>query len=315
MPSNQSVGAISSAITQVRTLLDEPELRAKWTDALILQMLEDLWPELWLDLYANADNPPLARYTFTPVADQKYYYLPSTVGEILYIAHRDTNNRIIYELKPRSLYHPWGENISFEANQRLKLDLPVVSTSDEIEVLYIPSGAVHLHSSTVLGSAFSLTGVTLDTSPTLGTYDRRPHSFEGCVIRVLASSTGSKPSGYDVFPVMERIISSHDVLTSTVTVEPDFDVNLSLLSDAESTNITYEIYPVEATLIWPTLIKRTAMEIAAIENRVTKAGSLEKLYAMAKRACSLHLANFQTRYPTSFDPRSLKNPDYIRTIE
>lgn len=315
MPANQTTGAIATAISKVRLYLDEPSVRAKYSDTDILTLMEDLWPEVWLDIYAAADNPPLARYSFTPVVDQRYYNLPCTIGEILYITKRNTNNQIEWEITPRSLYHPMGPGISFEGNHRLLLELPVDSTA-ALEILYIPSGNVHMHTSTVLGTAFTSSTVVLDTTPSTGTYDRRPNSYVGSMIRVLASSTGTNPSGYAVFPVQERIIKEFNVATSTITVEPDFDVDFSALSDAGSNSLTYEIYPVEATLIWPTLIRRVAYEIATIENKRDRASGLEKLYAQAKRACALHMANFQTRNPHSFDPRTVKNEDYrTGTIE
>jgi hypothetical protein len=312
-----TTGQIARAIQRVRQMVDDPETNAKFSDATIVQLLSESWSEVIGDLFAASDHPPLSRFTLTPVASQQYYYLPSSVGEILRVAERDgTTGLVKTEITPRNELSPWGPGIRFHGPHRVELT-PIPTADwrvDSWEVLYIPNGDVSLVAGTTaaLDSNSTSTAIRLNlSSSTYGTPDQRPNAYVGCYIALVAAS--DLPAGYSQFPIQERIISAYDVATGTVTVDVPFDFDIGSVLAGDTVN--YEIFPFEAPIVWRVIATYTARNIAGFENKTGRFKTLNQMYAEAKRACILRWTNFQTRNSQGFDVRTVDNDLYMgRTI-
>lgn len=317
---SQSEGVLAGAIRTIRRKVDEPDARAKYSDADILDMLNEAWQEVLPDLYGQAANPPLARYSVTLVSGQRYYNLPCTVGEIWSIAKRDSNNRIEWELRPQSRLSPLGQSISFEGTQRFLVD-PEMGSGETIEFLYIPSGDCFMaagvtspllctHNSTTRQSTVGLIGT--DATVSLGSVDRRPNAYLGAVLNVWGSD-GGNPSGYSQFPVQTRIVKDYSVATGVLTVEPEFDVDLSAITPTNGV-LKWEIYPMEASVVWPVLTRHVARQILADECKEKRYKIMTAQYAEAKRACILRWNSLQTRTPRTIGD-TYENEDRLSFVE
>lgn len=313
--SGQTGGNLAAALATIRRRTDEPTVRAKYTDPILVDMLNESWQEVLPDLYNQADNPPLARYTVTLTQGQRYYNLPCTVGEIQRIAKRDTNNRVQWEIIPRDRLNPAGPGITFEGTQRFLID-PDFVQSEEIEVLYIPSGDCYMASGTATpaaGSTNTLRIIGSGTAVTMGAVDRRPNAYIGGILNIYRFD-GSPPSGYSQFPIQQRIVRSYNVATGTLTVEPDFDMDLSGLASPSSL-LYWEVYPLEATCVWPVLTRHVARMILSDEAKSARFQLMTQLYQEAKRACALRWSNFQTRHGDKLGNNIIDNAEYYWYVE
>ncbi len=316
---DQSGGQIGRAIRTIRRLIDETPIQAKYKDESLIALMEEGWPEVLTDLYSVSMTPPLARYTVTPVVGQRYYGLPATVGEIRRIVARDTTTgRPTWEIIPHATLNPYGPGISFEGNQRCILEpTPQDASSTAFDVEYVPSGSVSLHVGRVPVTAingstgtdtFYLAGADPASQVMYGEIDRRPNAYLGSFLAVTDCEGGLKPTGYAKFPVQERIIQSYSLADLSVTIEPDFDFDFGDFP-AQDKLLSYEIYPVEAPLVWPVLTRWVARYIAGAENRAARFRTLTQMYSEAKRACILSWANKQTRSGRDMNVVSVDNPE------
>lgn len=309
----QSSGEINAAVATVYRLCDEPSIRAKYSNSTMVGLLSDSWPLVLTDVYNQAQNPPLARYSITTVAGQRYYQLPPCIGEIIGLRNRsDVDHSIVSEMVPYARLSPYGPGWAVEGGQRLLIQ-PDLASDYTFEVEYIPSGNIALVQGTT-----SIDGSNIATASTLeletavsGTIDARPKAYDGCVLSIYGWS-GVLPSGYVRWPILQQVISSYDVATGVVTVEPDFLVNLAQLGVVSpAATLSWEIYPVEAPMIWPVVSIYTARKIAAFENKMERYKMLTQMYSEALRATCLRWANIQTRTPNHLERRSPDNPDYV----
>jgi hypothetical protein len=309
---DQNLGEILTAIQRVRQLTDEPSDRAKYTDSHILQLMSESWNEVLQDVFGSAQNIPLARHSLSLVAGTRYYDLPCTVGELLRFDVKDGNIKVA-EIYPGNLQNPWGVGIHVEGTRRILLD-PKPIQSMTVEVLYIPSGDILMHVGEALTSTGSTSGLKLRIplhpilGNTAGSIDRRPNAYVGSFFTGYLTN-GSLPSGYFQFPIQQRIITSYDVADASITVEPNFDFDISKLEDPGQI-MMYEVVPFEATAMWPCIVRHTARHIAAVENRMDRFKMCNQLYAEAKRSVQLRSSNALTKSGMSMDPRVSSNPDF-----
>jgi hypothetical protein len=264
---SQSGGQLASALSRVRKWVDDPVVRSKYSDALILDLMNETWCEVLTDLFNQATNVPIARFDITLVKDQADYTLPANTGEILRIAKLDSDTGIPnWEVVPGSFLNPYGWGFRFEGSQRVILNPTPTASDDVLTVEYIPAGDIMLHVgkapiANMTSSALQL--ATTGPNVLTGTVDRRPNAYLGCYVSVFDSDNGAPPDGYRVFPVQERIITAVDVADQTVTVSPDFDFDASAQSAFQ--NVKYEVYPVEAPIVWPIVTLYVAAKIVAIQ--------------------------------------------------
>lgn len=313
----QTAGEIQRAIYSIREYMDEPSLQAKYTDTRLLQKLNESWQEVLYDLYAQAVNPPLACYAVTLTTSQQYYLLPASVGEIRRIVRLDSSGNVIWEVIPDAWLSPSGPGIVFEGTQRFWLSTGHIQEGDQIEIQYIPSGNVILHKGQsevdiTLADTEFLLGDPGDSL--LGAVDRRPNAYLGCYLGLLDYG-GPPPAGHNFFPLQQRIITDYNVATGKLTVLPAFDFEWADLPTATpAPYISYEIYPIEAPIIWTVLARHVARVIAGVEGKKERFKTLTTLMAEAKRACALVWANAETRSGRNMPSATVDNRDFMRGI-
>jgi hypothetical protein len=314
--SDQSGGEIAACVQKIRLWTDNFDT-GKFSDSVLVDMISESWSEVLGDMYASADNVPLASFDVTLNSTDRYYTLPANVGEIRRVVHYDSNGIAQWEILPRDFLNPAGCGIRFEGTQRFYIDPGLNSGTETVTVEYIPSGNVLLHKGkTAAGDATDSTillakaGVPSDLI--YGTVDRRPNGYLGCYLGVLNTETGSLPSSYVRFPIQQRIITDYDVSTGEVTVSPDFDFDLSTMaggSGGDPVKLVYEIYPIEAPIIWSVLARHVSRNLAGVENKQKRFQLQDRLYLEARRACALRWSQTQTRTGRSFNTILPENMD------
>lgn len=312
---SHGAGQVSGAIAQIRRLTDQPQIRAKYSDSDILDLMNESYQEVLQDLYAQADQPPIGAYEVSTVTDQEYYVLPASVGEVVRIWILDSDGNKYQEIIPGSSLNPYGHGIRFEGNQRFSVS-PEWATGYTIRVEYISSGDILMCVGKFDYADGSTSGLTLDPSNaqfevTAGGVDPRPNAYVGGFVGLLGASNEFSATGdgasYVRFPIQHRIIDSYVASTGVFGVVPSWDFDISTAFDGTGPTIDFELYPIEAPAIWPVITRHTARLIAGFENRKDRFKILTQLYSEAKRATALRFANFQTR---SGDSLVEKSPDW-----
>lgn len=303
-----SGGAIAAAVARIREITDEPDVQAKYSDARLVSLMNEAWQTVTYDLYAQATNPPLARYTVTPVKDQFHYHLPANVGEVRRVCRRNSDGVMTAEIIPDPSLSVSGPGFRIEGLHSFYLNPPIKdSNADTFDIEYIPSGDTILQTGSVSVSGASTTVLPLASSPTLGEVDRRPYAYLGCYLGIYTGS--ANPSGYDVFPVQQRIIEDYDIANQTVTVSVAFDFDPSDLGGGET--VSYEIYPMEAPIIWPVITREVARLIAGMEGDERRFKMLNALKSEAVRSCALTWANMEGITGNTMDAGTHRNPDML----
>lgn len=304
-PQRQTNGTLATVCSRIRQQLDEPTLVAKYTDEIIVDRLNEIWPEVVRDLYGAAQNPPLSRFDVTIAADQEYGILPATAGEIREILVLESaSGDTIGEIKPRSRFNAYGRGIAFEGSHRFRMD-PIQTAPTYLRFLYVPDGSGVLLSGSLPKDQFTTTTVVLDTTDlttSLGSVDQRPNAYLGSLIH-LTGYNGYAPTSYVRFPVQTRPITGYNVATGTLTVDPAWDFDPATLpTTVPESKIAFEVYPPEAQGLFGLLWRAVARDICIMEGRTDRAKSIGFRYAEVRRTTLLAWNHKQTRSPAAYNP-------------
>lgn len=313
----QKDGQIAAALERIYRMVDEPSIRTKFPQNAVLDLLNECWTETLTDLYNQAENVPLARYDVTLVSGQDRYLLPANCGEIVRVCKRDDpTGLVLWEMPIRGLLNPYGYGVRFEGTQHMIVNPTPTGTTETISVEYIPAGDVTLFVGLVPKASTSLTTVDLSAATAkYGVMDRRPNAYTGCYLSLLKATevtdTGDDtPATFSVFPIQERIITAVSYgVPVRATIAPAFSFNPSAMA-APTTYIKFELYPIEAPLIWPCVCYNAAMKLAAIEKKTNHYRLLLDLYNRSKRATALRWANAQSRGGHAMQTDTPDNPEY-----
>lgn len=235
-----------TTMDRIRQLVNEPEVDAI-TDARIMgDALVPAMVELWSRLVLSDSGAPVLSMDLAIVSGTSRYQLPPTVAEVLRLGKRDEYGKQVRDWRPEGLWNPWGPGWRLERN--LIVFEPATVTLSDWTLDYIPSGDVLAHYSSAGGTLDAgLDTLTLSSTPTLGTLDRRPNAYAGSVLRLIPTSG----------VVEERVISSYDASTAEATVYVPFDEASSGGSKA------YEIVPWQWSQgVWDAVAARAALRVA-----------------------------------------------------
>lgn len=312
-PQRQTSGTLATLCDRVRFALDEPSLRAKYTDAVLVDRLNEIWPEIVVDLYGAAQNPPLSRFDVTVDSNQEFGLLPATCGEVWYIEELDgPNGNVIGQVVPRSRYNAYGRGIVWEGGYRFKLD-PKPTEQKYYRFYYVPSGEAVLLSAQVPTTSFTSTTVTLGTTTgtTLGSIDNRTNAYIGSLVSLVGYG-GPPPTGWIRFPAHQRICTAHASATGTLTVDPAWEFDPSgLPGTTPASTVSVEIYPPEAQGLFSVLWRAAARDICADELRMDRSKMLNQRYQEIRRTTLLAWNRKQTIAPANYNAGiDWNNPDF-----
>jgi hypothetical protein len=282
-----------TVLERIRGYLDDPDFDAKYdNDFLIRHIISPTMVDVLSRINMNRDDPVVLRHEFTPSSTVEYYQLPPSVGEIWRVSRRDSDGNIIDDMKPRSEFHPEGVGWAIEGNC-LRFD-PKLS-DNTWTVYYVPSGDVMPHYSADGGTmAADRKTFTLDTTPNLGSLDRRENSYAGQILRVIPSSG----------MVEERVIASHDVDTNEVVTRTAFTTVLS-------ENVQYEIAPIRMQSLYEAIAAGSSLKLGAYRKISNSHHQMIlQQYRSAIKTATDNLANLQMRTGKSWMKKTVDNPNY-----
>lgn len=265
-------GFLARAVLDFRRYIDEPSLNAKYTDAVLYEMIGQSYVHIIGEVNRNSTEPVVARFEVTYVAGQATYILPATKGSIrgIYVLS-DAGLKVFYD--SRSELNPMGQEVWVEGCV-LHIQSNIFSAGNVITVEYQPSGRARLHNGTCTVDA---TGklVTFGATPTTGTLDTHAHAYTGSIFRLITSDSSS----FDF--TQERTISSYANITRVATLDTALD------PIPTSGTTSYEIAPAVHRGFDHVVALYLAQWVAALEGNAGRRRSIRDLYKDAMRTLRL----------------------------
>jgi hypothetical protein len=287
---------LTRAIDDFRRYTDEPSINAKYTDAVIADMLMQSYATVVGEINRNSRQMAVARYTITYLGDstQRDYVLPPIMGSVHCIYKEDSNTgaRTFYYARGRR--SPIGRGIWIEGNI-LKVQQQVLTVDEELVIEYIPAKTAKLHNGTFTVDS---TGkiVTLDSTPSAGSLDTNLNAYAGMIFRVLDSDD----SGYEY--VQEQPITSYDRTNYQATLPVALNPN----HNGQAGPHYYEIAPPIHNGLDHVVSLYLARWILLIEGD-PRADSIERLYRDAIRTVRL-----DAYYSNLDDAAKMESDNYQR---
>ena len=286
-----------TVLERIRGYLDDPDFDAKYdNDFLIRHIISPSMVDVWSRLNMNLDNPVVLRHMVEFEKNTEYYQLPPSVGEIWRVALRNEDGNVIDEVMPCNEFHPYGVGWAIEGNTlRFDPKQENASTGNSWHIYYVPSGDIMPHYSadggTMQGDRKTF---KLDTTPNLGSIDRRENAYAGQILRIIPE-TGM---------IEERVIATHDVDLGEVTTRLAFSTPLSA-------NVRYEIAPIGMQSLYEAISAASALKLGSYR-KVT--GSHYQMilqqYRSSIKSATDNLANLQLRTGKHYQKNTIDNPGY-----
>jgi hypothetical protein len=269
---------LSRGIVDTRESLDEPTVKAKYTDARIIEHLEKSYILVLNEINRTAKTPAVVKTTITVAANTTEYVLPHVMASLygLYDLN-DTGCKIFYD--GRSRYNPFGQRIWLEGNTLHIQSVDSLGIGTALTAEWIPNGVARLHNGVCSVNAAG-TIVTLAATPNAGDLDTHPNAYEGGVLRILGVD-GTTVAGNCL---QERNITAYNHLTRAATL----DVALSPIPTTDDGYIYYEIAPAIHKGMDMVVSLYTAYRIMSQEGNVKRADSILKLYRQEMRNVKLN---------------------------
>lgn len=299
MHASQSV--LRTIVERIRTYLDEPDADAKYTDDYIVR--HTIYPSMVdvLNRLALTIGSPVILFAdlTEAVTPQTRRLLPPCALQILRLVLLDEDDNPALDIQPRDYMHRCGAGWRIEGNpgaQSLVLDEPYASIP-EMTVWYTTNGDVQMHvGDGVLADNSGVDRIALDTSPQLGSLDRRPNAYAGQVIRVIPDS--------DVAAVEERQITRSYLSSGTWYV----DLVRPLTETADGA-VEYEIAPPGAQSLCEAVAARSAGRLG-VGRKITQVHDdrIRREYLMALKTIGDNLTNIQGRVPHHIERNTVDSP-------
>lgn len=254
---------LSRAIADLRENVDEPSIKAKYSDARCIRKIEEAYALVLGEVQRISVTSVVARYEVTVVSGQETYPLPATIGSIKAIYEKaESGYKIFYSTFSR--YNQRGRGVWLEG-KTLHVQDGYLGAGTVITVEYegtaprLCNGVCTVDSTGLLVTLGALYQGTLDT---------RINAYGGSVLRII----GDSDAAYNY--MQERPIKSYDATTHIVTLEEALSPN-----NTSSTGTTYfEIAPPINILMDSVVPLRAAVDIAAREGATTRSQLLRRSY-------------------------------------
>lgn len=295
---------IQRTITDFRRHTDEPETNAKYTETVLIGMIEQSYSTIISEINRNKKEPIVARYNITYVLAQETYILPPTIETIHAIYKMDTSSGSSgYKtfLDSRGQLNPRGRSV-WQEGGILHIANNILSDGDVLTIEYVPNGTPRLHYGAL---TLDTAGVVANLSTqTLGTLDTRLNAYAGCILRIYHDADTS----YNY--IQERTIASYERTTKKATVDVAFSPNQG---DGTHTGVTsYEIAPPISRGLDHVIGLYLAMWVAATETDKSRYYLIRNFYRDALRNLRLQAFYSNLQSCSSLRPDTYKSRRYRR---
>ena len=290
------MSVLSRIISTVRKQANESLADNKYSDNDIIDLIRQCWPMILPEMNRIGGNPIIVRHSITTTAGQATYKLPPHVGEVLWLARIDSQTGLIaWEIRPRSLWNPFGPRVTWEGNI-MKLQ-PILQQSVDLELWYIPSGDI----SPVVGTVDSWDSATktleLTTAETTGVYDKRTDAYAGYVVEVTDGNSGGT--------VEELIVNSSSVASdgkTSLVLPLEFDGFTPVSGDV------CELVPFGMTRRLELAISLYCSSVLlSYESDMKQVQLIERQYSRVMRGLRIDAARFEGRVGKYFDRQTPEN--------
>lgn len=258
---------ISRCISEVRRYTEEPLINAKYTDAVLIGMIEQAYAHIINEINRVNPEPIVAQFDVTYTSGTNQYLLPPQIGTIWAIySESDSGYKVFY--RSRGRLNPAGRRVWVERNM-LHVQEGSIDTGSTITIEYIPLGVARLHTGTCTVDS---TGkiITFGANPTDGTLDTHVHAYIGSVFRIVSDTD----TAYDY--IQERIISAYTNTSRQATTLIALSPNAG--DGVHSGTTSYEIAPAIHYGLDHAISMYLARWIVSIEGSITRARLLDKEY-------------------------------------
>tara|TARA_R100000655_G_scaffold84164_1_gene123766 strand:- start:348 stop:1289 length:942 start_codon:yes stop_codon:yes gene_type:complete len=303
-----------TVIERIRGYLDDPDLDAKYSDDFMIRhVIMPSMTSVVSRVNNSLSNPVVCRLRVSLAADQQYYQLPPTVGEVWSVCtYNADTGRVERDTTPRSFYSPSGPNWSLEGNQLSVRPIP--KETQDIDIFYTHSGDIMLH----YGEAGKLTSdsdrnantLELGTA-TLGAHDLRPNAYAGSMLRIFSS--GASPNTVSV--VEERLIESSTISAAKGNTNLTLTTRLPFDFHSDSSAVKYEIAPFGLQAMYEAVAAAGSLKLAAYKKvSGTHYQMIQMQYKDAMKTVCDHYANMQMRLPKHWDKDTWDNHDNLQVL-
>jgi len=289
------VSQIDDILTMVRDQANLSDVDAKYSDDKLLTYIKRAYTLVSEEIQGLDRSHVIARIDLTCEADTQEYILPPHIGRILKLGEiEDTYDTYKWVVTPLSNFNPAGPGVTIEGNV-LRFQ-PKLSADVTLRMEFIPNGDVQFHEGSVTqnegGTAVTSSGITLDSSPTVGSFDTRVNAYTGSFIRVLDSSIETASTGCSV--TEERTITSYNYSTKVATVTPAW----TALSPTNTKVVVYEVVPLLTDFLAHAVALSAAISILGPEGKKARYNGCTLEYARVMRT----LRNRATRKQSMTKP-------------
>ena len=287
-----------TVIERIRGYLADPDLDAKYSDDfLVRHIVMPCMTSVVSRVNNSLTNPVVSRLRISLVADQQYYQLPPTVGEVWTVGVYDTDSgRLTEDSRPRSHWNPQGPNWSIEGN--LLSVRPLPKDAQDLDIFYTHTGDLLLHYATT-GTLDSTNKVFTLGTATLGAIDKRPNAYAGSMLRLLSGNV-----------IEERVIDSSSA--SEFTGEIELTTRMEFDHYSPSSSISYEIAPFGLQSMYEAIAASGALKLASYKKITgTHYQMIQMQYRDAIKTVCDHYSNMQMRTPKHWDKDTVATTDNL----
>lgn len=288
---------LSRVIAGIRKSTDEPSVNAKYTDNDLIAKLKEAWSEIWIDLNNNTENPVVVRMDVVITANQQYYQLPPTVGQLLRLAKINSETDLVdWEVDTLGHYNPLGYGFKIEGNT-LRLGAKW-KEGETLRLEYIPGGEINPITGTLTGAlTLSANTITLPSAPTSGTLETRDNGYAGYMVRTFPAAGTVPVSGEGETIIQERLVTAYNSQTRVATLATNFNPAISL---GEGETLSVEVYPADGALLEAIISLRVAQNILSTEGLMERYQMQLKEYQRKIRALRLMMNTMNSRRANHF---------------
>lgn len=288
---------LQNIIERTRAYGDDVVAEGKYDDAFLMShVIPPAMTDVMARLSLDRDNPILIRYSLPVVLNQRHYTLPPCIGMVMRFVLKDsTTGDILSDWRPEGLFAPAGPGWYLEGNQLVLDPMPQVAEAD-MELHYIPSGDFEPHYATngTIATVSSVSTLTLSSSPTLGSVDRREGSYLGQILRLIPSAGR----------IEEHVVNTHVLDSGDWKVTTRRPV---AMTDSAG-DVRYELVQMGMQPLADAIAAMAALKLATYMKRTqAHREAIKEHYKISMKTVGDNLAYMQARTGKYFDKRTTDN--------
>ena len=307
-------GLLATAVTEVRSLLDEPPNSAKLPNDTVLARLSDGFSAVYRDLDALTEAPQQMSmdYTLTDGVVSYNLPLPVTATTVEQVVGLNSNGTVIGLIGQRRAYDSLTTNYGFLLRgPYLSLERPSSDSLASIRVVFRPGGYLPLHFGTLpTGGRDTTAGTWIrprSGTVTAGQRDTRVNAYVGAWFRAYAFDA-AVPATIGGVTYNHQNVTDEQIISAYTAADDKATLKAAMtLYPAGFANLTYEIVPTTDYAIWRAVVLYTARFMSAAWGRRTRMVGLQQEYQAYMRTLRMNVSQANDAYPNCKNRRMVRS--------